>query len=85
MNGTLTRESSADLGTGYRLTKAAANQAKTVLGFTKYEEVAQHMGISRRSFFRLLSGNYPISLNQAADFCDLIGWPLAEAFQRGEQ
>lgn len=66
----------------YRLTKTAADRAKDKLRTKRYDDVAAYMGISRRSFYRLFDGTYPISLNQAAAFSDLIGWPISRAFER---
>lgn len=82
MNGTLDREQSAVVGPYYRLTKSAAARAKTVLGLARTDELAQHLGISRRSFYRLRLGQYPITLNQAVDLCDRLAMPLTEAFER---
>ncbi|WP_341720017.1 helix-turn-helix transcriptional regulator [Micromonospora sp. FIMYZ51] len=66
----------------YRLTRAAAERARRKLGLRRLDSLATHLGISRSSFFRLLAGTYPISLNQAAAFADEIGWPITRVFER---
>lgn len=71
-----------DTDVRFRLTKTAAERAKSRLGLRRYDDIAELMGISRRSFYRLLEGTFPISLNQAAAFSDQIDWPLTRAFER---
>lgn len=66
----------------YRLTREAAERARTRLGLRRLDNLATHLGISRRSFFRLLEGTYPISLNRAATLAEEIGWPLGRVFER---
>ncbi len=65
----------------YRLTDEAVERARRVFGLRRKEDIAARLGISRRSFFRLLDGTYPISLGQAANFADQIGWPIGRAFK----
>lgn len=66
----------------FKLTKAAAERAKAKLGLRRYDDVAKVMGLSRRSFYRLLEGTYSISLADAVAFCEQIGWPVTRAFER---
>lgn len=73
-----------DTAPKYRLTREAVDRARTRLGLRRYEDLASHLGISRRSLFRLLNGTYPISLGQAAKLAEEIGWPIHRAFQRCE-
>ncbi len=82
MTDTLTRSQGVHPDTGYRLTKAAVHRAKTRLNLRRQEDIAPLLGISRRSFYRLLDGTYPITLTKAADFSDLIDWPIHRAFTR---
>ncbi|WP_328344935.1 helix-turn-helix transcriptional regulator [Micromonospora sp. NBC_00421] len=72
----------ADTDTRYRLTPAAAQHALRVLGLRRKEDLAEHLGISRSSLFRLFDGNYRISLAQAEQWANLIGWPIRRVFER---
>lgn len=72
----------SDTSVRFRLTKAAAERAKSKLGLRRYDDIATVMGLSRRSFYRLLEGTYSISLADAVAFCEQIGWPVTRAFER---
>lgn len=85
MTDTLTRGGGVNTDTSaprYRLTREAANQAMRKLGLRRIEDLAPHLDISRRSLFRLLDGDCPITLAKAASFADVIGWPISRTFVR---
>lgn len=65
----------------YRLTPAAVQRACRVFGVRRKEDLAEPLGISRSSFFRLLEGNYRVSLAQATHWADQLGWPIGRVFE----
>lgn len=65
-----------------KLTNAAIERAKRKLGVDTIDQLADRLGFSRQTFWRLRKGEYDIRLSEATAIAEQIDWPITRAFER---
>lgn len=66
----------------YQLTHAAVEQAKRRLKTNSIHTLADRLGYTRQTFWRLRTGDYDIPLAEALHLAKQIGWPLDRTFEQ---
>ncbi|MFI6228551.1 hypothetical protein ACIBCR_14720 [Micromonospora echinospora] len=64
----------------YQLTPAAVKQAMRRLQVDEIEDLAEKLGFSRQTFWRLRRGEHDIRLSDAYAVARKVGWPLDRTF-----
>jgi DNA-binding XRE family transcriptional regulator len=64
-----------------RITPAAVERAKTRLGVGQIDDLAERLGFSRQTFWRLRRGEYDIRMSEARATAALVGWPIERVFE----
>lgn len=72
---------SADTPVRYRLTDAAVDRLKQRVGVREIEDLADRLGFSRQTFWRLRTGEYDIRLSRARQIAAIAEMPLNCAFE----
>lgn len=71
---------SLDAGERLKLNDAAVARAKRVFGTDSYTKLAEQMGFTRNTFYRLRAGRYDIRLSKAAAVASQLGWTIDRTF-----
>jgi DNA-binding XRE family transcriptional regulator len=65
------------------LTAAAVERVKRRSGAETPDEIAAALGVSRRTYYRLVNGSHDVHLSRAHALAGRIGWPLTRVFEPG--
>jgi DNA-binding XRE family transcriptional regulator len=72
---------STDTPARYRLTDAAVERLKQRLGVDEIEDLADRLGFSRQTFWRLRKGEYDIRLSRARYVASVAGMTVQQVFE----